>query len=228
MPLVQNGRSYVPNRMNGTENISIDTQIQSIREDPGRYAQVLGATVADHGLMWVDQLGHLGWQDTQMNRLPLYLYLLVLVLVALGDEAAGLPPPLRVRIVAAALSAIGLVLIVTACYIGGSTPDCKLIYGPQGRYFLPLVPLVLLALSNRAFHVQADARLRLSLAGASATGVLLVGVVTLVRRYYITTDLELHIGPTALAFALVLVAGVVCWAATRWGAESSRPEPKTL
>lgn len=220
MPLVQHGRQYVPNRMIGPANSNIDCQIASIKQDPLRFAQVLVATVADHSPMWVDQLGHLGWQDTHVNRLALHLYLLMLVLVALADGAAWMAPPSRLKWAAVSACGICLVVILTSCYIAGSTPESQLIYGPQGRYFLPLVPLLMLALSNRAFQVRADARFVLSLAAASGGAVLLVTVVTVIRRYYISTDLELRISPAAFAAALALVVAVTAWASRRWGSSA--------
>jgi hypothetical protein len=108
-------------------------------------------------------------------------------------------------------------MIVTACYLCGCVPNAKLIDGPQGRYFLPLLPLVLLTLSNRAIRVQADPRVLLSLAAAAGAAILLVSVAAFVRRYYLPAILELRVEPAALAVAGVLTAIVVVLARWRWG-----------
>jgi uncharacterized membrane protein len=217
LPLIDNGRSYVPNRMNGNPEVSIDRQKQEIRDDPGRYALVVAATVAVHSQMWVDQLGCFGWLDTPMNPLALHLYLLVLLVVALAAPAEGPPPPLRVKALALATCGVCFVVIVTACFVCGCPPGSELVYGPQGRYFLPLLPLLLLALPHRVIRVQADPRVLLSLAAASGAALLLVAVAAFVRRYYVPNKLELRVAPAALAAAAVLLATAVAWARWRWG-----------
>lgn len=222
LPLIRQGRQYVPNRMIGRGATSIDTQMETIRQDPLHYAQVLGATVADHGALWIEQLGHLGWQETRVNRLPLQLYLLVLVLVALAEGTRMPDIPTRLRLTAGAVCILGVALIVTACYICGSTPDTQIIYGPQGRYFLPLLPLALLTISGGPLRIEAEDRFLRALAGASAAGIALVAAVTVIRRYYIRTDLELRISPLALAAALAMVAGVLVWTARRTNATRQR------
>jgi uncharacterized membrane protein len=215
LPLINQGRRYVPNRMNGNPEVSIDKQTQVLRKHPVRYAKIVAATVALHGQLWVDQLGGYGWLETQINPLALHLYLFVVLVVALAGPATGPPLPARVKVLAAAVTVVCFVVIVTACYVCGCPPGAKLVYGPQGRYFLPLLPLVLLALPHRAVRIQADRRVLLSLAAASGAAILLVAVVTFVRRFYLPPALHLRVEPTALAVAACLAVGVVAWAQWR-------------
>src|SRR5262249_44637141 len=147
----------------------------------------------------------------------LHLYLFLLLLVALGEQAGGAPLPARVRLLALAASLVCFGLIVTACYLCGCPPKAQLVYGPPGRYFLPLLPLVLLALSGRAVRVQAHPRVLLSLAVAGGAAILLVAVAGFVRRYYLHPELELRVTPAALAVAGALVVGALALARWRWG-----------
>jgi len=168
------------------------------------------------GQLWVDQLGYLGWLETKVNPLALHLYLLVLLLIALGDPTGTAPVPGRIKLLSLVVCSTCFVMIVTACYMCGCVPGAKLIDGPQGRYFLPLLPLLLMTVSNRAIRVHADARVLLSLAAASGAAILLVSVATLVRRYYLPALLELRVEPVALIIAGTVVAGIVALARWRW------------
>src|SRR5262249_15508952 len=116
LPLINYGRNFVPNRMNGNAEVSIDKQMEVIRTHPVRYAKVVAATVAFHGQLWVDQLGCLGWLETKVNPLALHLYLLALLVVALGDPTGGAPAPARVKLLALVACVACFVMIVTACY----------------------------------------------------------------------------------------------------------------
>jgi uncharacterized membrane protein len=216
LPLINHGRNYVPNRINGNREVAIDKQLEFIRTHPVRYTKIVAASVAVYGQLWFDQLGYLGWLETKVNPLALHLYLLVLLLVALGDPTGRAPVPGHVKLLALAASVACFVMIVTACYLCGCVPGAKLIDGPQGRYFLPLLPLLLLTLSNRAIRVHADARVLLSLAAASGAAILLVSVATLVWRYYLPALLELRVEPVALIIAGTVAASSVALARWRW------------
>jgi len=210
LPLIGHGKTYVPNRMNGNPQVAIDKQTDFVRDNPTRFVKIVAATVAVHGQLWINQLGHLGWLDTHVNTMALHLYLLMIVMMALAERS---PPPVSVKLLALGSVVICFGLIVTSCYVCGCPVKCKLVYGPQGRYFLPLIPLALLALPNRAIRLQADPGLLRALAASSAAGMLVVAVVTFVRRYYFHTDLELRVAPVALlaGAAVVIVVTALAW-----------------
>jgi hypothetical protein len=221
-------KKYTPDRIIiGSENqASIGGQVAAIRADPLHFANVCAATVAEHGKIWLDQLGSLGWLDTPVNPLALHALLVFLVLLGLGDHAGSLHPPWRLK--AAGLLAAGLctLVILFCCYVSGCTVGAPLVIGPQGRYWVPVLPLLLLPLVNRSVRVWAHPRLLRGLTGAVSSAVLVVAAASFLRRYYCAPELQLQIAPAALGAAALLV--VLCCIVTgrRYAtAVASSPDP---
>jgi uncharacterized membrane protein len=124
----------------------------------------------DYGRTLVGVLGHLN------IPLPGALYLiypLALVAAALSDprDPGELSPPRRIALVGIFLACAGCVF--TMAYLGWNPLGAETISGVQGRYFVPVLPLLLLALpaagtrlptESQAWGTAAVAALSLSLA----------------------------------------------------------------
>jgi uncharacterized membrane protein len=200
-------KKYTPDRIIGSgSQASIQAQVEGIRSDPLGFAQVCAATVAEHGQIWFDQLGYLGWLDTKVNPLAMHALLVLLVLLGLADHADPLHPGWRLK--AAALGGAGLctLVILFCCYVAGCAVGAPLVIGPQGRYWVPVLPLLLLPLSNRAVRVRAHPRVLLFLTAAASSAVLVVAVAGFVRRYYFSLELQSQAAPAALVAAALLFA----------------------
>lgn len=211
-------KRYTPGRIaDPSSGASIEKQTRVIVEQPLRYVKVLLATAAEHGKVWLDHLGTLGWLDTAVNPLAMHAFLVFLVVLGLADRTPGLYPGPRAQLVGLTASVLCWTVIVTCCYLVGCAVKAKLIVGPQGRYFIPFLPLLLLLLYNRAVEVKVEPRRLLALAAAVCAGVLLVALASLVRRYYYPLGMQLRSAPAALAAALALVVVVVGAARWRWG-----------
>jgi uncharacterized membrane protein len=206
-------KKYTPDRIMGPgSQASIQAQVAGIRADPLGFAQVCAATVAEHGQIWYDQLGYLGWLDTKVNPLAMHALLVLLVLLGLGDHADPLFPDWRLKTAAWCAAGLCTLVILLCCYVAGCAVGAPLIIGPQGRYWVPVLPLLLLPLSNRVVRVRAHPRILLGLTGAASTAVLVVAVAEFVRRYYFAPELQFQVAPAALGSAAVLFA--LCCAVT--------------
>lgn len=205
-------KRYAPDRLttDAAAGVSIQKQVHFIRAHPDQYALIVASTVAEHGQVWLDQMGTLGWLDTPVNPLAMHVFFTVLVLTALGDRTAGLHPGLRLKAVAwfAALASAGIIL--TSCYVCGCRHKAPLIVGPQGRYFIPLLPLLLLLLYNQTIQVKVPPRLLLAFTASTGAAVLLIGLVNLLRRYYMLPTRQMALIPVAAAVGILLIA-VVTW-----------------
>ena len=92
----------------------------------------------------VDGIGRFGWFTVQ---LPIPLYMLALAVVGMAVVAPGNPRPLpQQRLFWAALVVGGCGLIESALYMTATELGAGYVEGVQGRYFLPYVPLLGLAL----------------------------------------------------------------------------------
>jgi uncharacterized membrane protein len=157
-----------------------EAQTQAVRDHPLRTLGIVGNTVLHLGPMYLDHLFTLGWVDTPIPPVLAYPYALALLLVAL----AGPPPavPLRVRLAALAAVVACALVIFLVFYVVLTAPGANIIFGVQGRYFLPFLPPALLLLSNR--FVRIDPQRVLVLATAAGAAEVIVAQGTLVSRYY--------------------------------------------
>jgi hypothetical protein len=176
----------------------------------------MASTAAEHGKIWIDQLSMLGWLDTPVNPLAMHLYLVFLAIVALGDRSGSFQPGWRLLGMGVLAPLLCAAVILTSCYVVGCPVRAPLIIGPQGRYFVPFLPLLLLPLYNRVLRVECEPRWLLALAGAACAAVLLVSVVTFVRRYYFPPERQPLFATVGLVAAFALVGLVTLWARYRF------------
>jgi hypothetical protein len=199
-------KKYVPDNIMPDPQVhaSIRKQMRFIQSHPAHYAWVCASTVSANGRIWLDQLGTLGWLDAPVNPLAFEAFLLLVLFVALGDRVKDVTLPARIH--AAALLAVGIctLLIFTANYACGDPVRARLIHGISGRYFVPLLPLLLLPLYNRIIQVQVPRRLLVNLCVSGCAGIQIVAVVGLVRRYYFPLADEFRFVPAAM-----IVSGVI-------------------
>ena len=100
-------------------------------------------------------VGNLGWLDISLSPVFVVLYCIILVAAALTDSATAVTVSRKDKIIAASVSVFILLFIETMYYVlwtanpqyGGI--GYKSVTGPQGRFFIPIAPLLLLILYNR-------------------------------------------------------------------------------
>lgn len=148
-------------------------QLAVILNDPVGYVRILTSSVIERAPVYALQIvGRFGWNAI---LLPLIAYPLAAVMLAaaiLSGAEARFGGAQRLWWLAVAGGVA--VLVETAMYLTGTPPGADFIQGTQGRYFLPILPLVLLALSpDRAVQgartlFAASACLLLLIAAASA------------------------------------------------------------
>jgi hypothetical protein len=121
-------------------------QLQVILRDPAGYAKILVASVIERAPVYALQIvGRFGWNAI---LLPLIAYPLALLMLGAGvASGSGVQIGTGQRLWWLAVAAGVALLIETAMYLTGTPLGADYIQGTQGRYFLPILPLVLLALS---------------------------------------------------------------------------------
>lgn len=172
----------------GVRDLSLGTdpaaQVRLLAEHPLQFLHVLAATFAEMKEDWaISFLGVLGWIDV---RLPTAIY--VLEGAALVALAVVESPPLAERARAErAVALLGFVAcflaILVLAYLGWNQVANSMVEGVQGRYFIPLAPLLALALRSRRLAVS-DERLGGWIACIPAA-VLLSALSALAHRYWL-------------------------------------------
>jgi len=120
-----------------------------ILEDPFRYLSMLYKNTFVNGIRFYLEtfVGQLGWLNLYLPAWLINFYLFVLLFAALvvstGDFRLGIPA----RVWMAAVFFLGIFLIETAMYLYWTPVGQGFVEGVQGRYFIPLSPLLFLALS---------------------------------------------------------------------------------
>jgi len=120
-------------------------QLAVILADPVGYARVLASSIVERAPVYALQIvGRFGWNAILLPLLAYPLALLMLGGAVLSGSGAHFG--LGQRLWWLAIAAGTALLIETAMYLTGTPLGADYVQGTQGRYFLPLLPLVLLAL----------------------------------------------------------------------------------
>ena len=160
------------------------TQLAAILHDPLGYCRILLRTLRVQGRTLLEQMMGIGMGvgGVRNSRLLTYGYLVLIALTAVFSRREGGVALTQKRDGWLALvSAFGVALLTcTALYIQWTTPGNDTIMGLQGRYFLPVLYLVSIAV----LQVRPTGRLRRKISWElpllTATGVNLVAAVSCV------------------------------------------------
>ncbi len=170
-------------------------QLELMWERPARFARILFGNLWHKVSRYGDLLvgSRLGSLDAPLPQLFIRAYQMVLVVTALCDASPGHRVGARFKLIGLLLVFAEYVLISTLAYVfampvgaGGTSI--------QGRYFIPLSPLLLLPLYNRRVRafLQGMSRPRVPLRAIAVLGIvvflILSAAVTcksLVARYYV-------------------------------------------
>ncbi|HWV12649.1 MAG TPA: DUF2142 domain-containing protein, partial [Sphingobium sp.] len=119
-------------------------QLGVILGDPTAYARALGSSIFERSPVYALQIvGRFGWNAI---LLPLGAYLLAAVMLGAGVlSGSGVRVGIGRRLWWLAVAGGTALLIETAMYLTGTPLGADYVQGTQGRYFLPLLPLALLA-----------------------------------------------------------------------------------
>jgi uncharacterized membrane protein len=130
--------------------VSPAAQIECIRASPGRTAAVLSHDAVANGANYLRQMiGQLGLLDV---TLPGALIAIELVLLLLAGLASGAPLDWRRRLLIVLVTAGTFAGIQLSQYVSWSIACGDVIEGVQGRYFLPLLPLLLAVFALRRWR----------------------------------------------------------------------------
>jgi len=125
-------------------------QAAFLAEQPSRFGAVLVTSLISQGSNWLRQgIGILGWLDT---LLPLRFYVLtswLLVIAMVVDPFAHSRIGPATRALHGVVFVTASVAVIAATYLVWTTVGQLRVRGVQGRYFLPLVPLLGVALGIR-------------------------------------------------------------------------------
>jgi uncharacterized membrane protein len=163
---------------------SLDEPANFLRGHPFLFIKMVIANVLGHFIFYVGSfVGYLGWEDTPLPSGFIVLY--IAMLCSAGISGGKGRVSLRSKLIFALVAVAGLGLVVGSQLFLGKSGGGNSLDKSQGRYFIPISPLLLFLLANDKL---ADRILRYRLARfvpAFAVGSLLLGLGFVIRRYYI-------------------------------------------
>ncbi len=133
-----------------TSPYDASAQTKFILDKPFRYAGILINSVIKYaGLYMTSFVGLFGWNDTGLPDPLVYFYLIVILLVAATDINKEVKIGWRQKAILISVFLVCLVIIETGLYLYSNLVGTDFIVGVQGRYFIPLAPLVFLLFYQR-------------------------------------------------------------------------------
>jgi uncharacterized membrane protein len=177
---------YVP-MLPRTEHVYVDppAQVGWILAHPGTYAVMLLKAVYGN-IDCLSMVGTFGWLEAHLPHWTRVAYWIVLGTTAVLDGGNPLPLNLRARVVAAITYLFTFAVMSTFVYLSWTSVGAPSIDGTQPRYFLPIVPLLLLlprggarlAASRFSRAVVPVAAMSMTIVAAAVTWC------TMVKNYY--------------------------------------------
>ena len=145
-------------------------QLRCVLDDPLRFAGIFLGDMRVHGRFYLEEtVGRLGLMDVKLPVVLIVAEWLLLLWVALSSGVRWRMPARLGALAACALTIGGISL---AQYLIWSVICGDTIEGVQGRYYLPLLPLLLFALSLRPCE-RGPSLIPVAVAGMIANGVAL-------------------------------------------------------
>ena len=143
---------------------------------PLRFLRVAALDYAHNITTYFEQLiGRLGWLDVFLPRFVRIAFALLFAYAALTVRVA---PSLRDRALILAIFVATLFIVSLSQYLIWTPVNAEEIHGIQGRYFLPVVPLLLIALATPVWKVRVAVPLTIGVV-ANLTALYVLAV-----RYY--------------------------------------------
>ncbi|HSH37707.1 MAG TPA: DUF2142 domain-containing protein, partial [Chthoniobacterales bacterium] len=149
------------------EHVAPAEQLRYTIENPGEFLEALQRDLARRGYeYWRQAVGRLGWMNIWLPEwIPAGFVCVLGCALFFGAPGASQPRPAQ-RCLLGLITMAGIVGVELMIYLTFNGVGSRFIRGVQGRYFIPVVALLVFALSNQLF---AWSRLRLPiLAGCAA------------------------------------------------------------
>ncbi|MBO7484724.1 MAG: DUF2142 domain-containing protein [Spirochaetaceae bacterium] len=121
------------------------TSVLWIVSHPFQYIYILLNSCRERLSYWIMTLGgrYLGWEAIPMNELLIYS-MCGMIVWQLVRKTDGIKTTLKNRIISIAIFVTIFLLILTGQFMMGIDPISPVIVGVQGRYLIPIVPLIFL------------------------------------------------------------------------------------
>jgi uncharacterized membrane protein len=147
--------------------------------EPFHLASLIFKNIAHFKQEWTAGLiGRFGYSYTNLPNFALYFYGIILLVAGLIDGRHDIEIKAWQKSIIFALGILNVLMIIVGFLVIASPIGAHMIFGLQGRYFIPILPVLLLFLYNRHFVFEGWRKY-----GSVAVGIILVIFLTYTVTY---------------------------------------------
>lgn len=126
--------------------VNTGMQIKYALTHPFRYAFIIRNTLFMYSEAYIEgAIGNLGWLDTMLPYSVIYSLFFTSIFVSVTSD---MPKHRKQRILFIFIFVTSALLILSSLYAGWTPVAHEIIAGVQGRYFIPVIPLLLMFIPN--------------------------------------------------------------------------------
>lgn len=161
-------------------------QIEWLKTHPWEYLEIIGTTLRQfHNILLQSFIGKLGWYDVDLPLWITWSYLLGMILVGFTMINQKIILGVKSKAYIGFIFLSLFLMVLTFMYIDWDAPGNFIIYGLQGRYFIPIAPLFFILFYSNRWRFSREKLNYMKLIIPSYCIVILITVVYyVVKRYY--------------------------------------------
>jgi len=135
--------------------VSPADQMALMQNDPVRFGETVLRTIRVVSPFYVETLvGEFGWLDTPLSPVHWWSWAILLVAVAVIDGRREIRVGAVLRLVALAVFLGVAALLISIMYVYNTPVGYPIVLGVQGRYFIPILSLLLIQVYNKRLRLE--------------------------------------------------------------------------
>jgi len=164
--------------------VSTPLQINNVLFNPATFFLVMAQTTVYFFNFYIQSLfgASLGWFDIPVYTWISMIYMLIISFLAVTDNSILIKK--RDKLVMLVVSLVIIALVYVSLYVSWTRVGESIVGGVQGRYFLPVIPIILLLFNNSKIKVFFD-RINLNVAFGVLVSLLQFPVLITLLLYHI-------------------------------------------
>lgn len=162
-------------------DIFVDRQISFVLHNPLKFFEVVIKSLSSK--RYIDHfIGRLGWLDTKMSWFFILPYFVMIIGTALTDAAGNITLNIKHKTIIFAALAANLILLCLSQYLTWTPVGKTRVYGLQGRYFIPVSPLLFLLFYNK--KIEFNPKWRNPVLVCFSFLSMIYTIIVLIKRFY--------------------------------------------
>ncbi|MDR1101700.1 MAG: DUF2142 domain-containing protein [Clostridiales bacterium] len=145
---------------NVVPGVNASMQISGMLNNSFLFLSILASTISQYLNFYVQSFfgGSLGWFDIPVHMWIILLYMFALLFIAVADNKYKIYFCRKRKLVMLAVVLMVTLLIFASIYLQYNRVGSPIIEGIQGRYFMPIILLIMYLLNNKSVNIDIKER----------------------------------------------------------------------